>query len=147
MKCKNCGQELANDMKFCTNCGSPVENTIQPAAFMLSTTNSIPTYKIIDCYGAISASSMTLTSTLNNSVAALGDTLSNFSAIFKGGDTNYVRSQIYESEYQYINERLIEKAQQYGCNAIIGLRYHSQTMNDYFYLTAYGTACVVEKEK
>jgi len=147
MKCKNCGQELSDDMKFCTNCGCPVEKTIQPAAFILSTTNSIPTYKIIDCYGAISASSTTLTNTMNNSVVALGDAISNFSSIFKGGDTNKVQNQIYESCYQDINERLIDKAQQNGCNAIIGLRYHSQTMNDYFYLTAYGTACVVEKEK
>lgn len=26
MRCKNCGQELANDMRFCTNCGCPVDN-------------------------------------------------------------------------------------------------------------------------
>lgn len=144
MKCKNCGQELSDDMKFCTNCGCPVEKTIQPAAFILSTTNSIPTYKIIDCYGAIYASSSSFVSLLDNPASSIG----NYIGLFKGGhDSDMGSVLIYESHYKCVTERIIEKAQENGCNAIIGLRYQVHNANDRFYLTAYGTACVIEKEK
>ena len=147
MKCINCGQELANDMKFCTCCGCPIENSIQSAPFMLSTTNTIPGYKLTMCICSINASVAIIKDNITNTVASLGGTIGSIVDIWKGGHgINNGMVQIYDEVYQAVTERIVEKSKRNGCNAIIGLRYHSQIINDNFYLTAYGTACVVEKE-
>ncbi len=160
MKCKKCGQVLDDDMKFCTNCGSPVETTVNKVPktkkttktkksdqFKLSTTSCISGYKIVDCYSSIYASISMPEDNVINSVAKFGGNISALADIFRGGvGNNSGLVEVYEDAYQAVTIRIIEKAKQNGCNAIIGMRYQSQIVKDWFFLTAYGTACVVEKE-
>ena len=63
MKCSNCGQELEDGIKFCTNCGSPIK---QPKKFhnatinevLISTTSIIQGYRIIRYCNPISATAV-----------------------------------------------------------------------------------------
>ena len=59
MICKNCGQGLTDDMRFCTNCGSPIEMVphVSPDynAVHFSTIDIIPNYKIIQSIGVVYA--------------------------------------------------------------------------------------------
>lgn len=33
MNCPNCGNEIKNDLKFCTNCGTPLKKYIKKEEF------------------------------------------------------------------------------------------------------------------
>ena len=149
MKCKNCGQELANDMKFCTNCGCPVEKAVQSPLFLLSTTNSIPGYRVVECCGIVSAMVAHLRKSIDFGLDRMSGGLSAIADIIGGGRGNYsAMASTYEEVYDGLNKRITEKAANCGCNAIIGLRYQPQSsvVDDYLYIMAYGTACIIEKE-
>lgn len=164
MKCKKCGQVLEDDMKFCTNCGSPIEITIKEtqkpkkvqkqkpkmSEFKISTTNTVPGFRVVECYGIVNAMVTHLTKSVDFSLDRISGGLSAIADIFNGGRGNYsTMASKYEEVYDGLNKRIIEKAVECGCNAIIGLRYQPQSAvnDDYFYIMAYGTACIIEKEK
>lgn len=154
MKCDKCGQELKEDMKFCINCGSPVEVTLSevsnsesPALCMVLTTSTIPGYRTKDCFHPIFVSVAVSENIIVNDFSSLSGSFGAMTDVFRGGiGSNKILVKDYDDAYQAITKLLIEKALQKGCNAIIGLRYQSQIIKDYFFLTAYGTACTVEKE-
>lgn len=99
------------------------------------TTSNIPEYKVVRISGVISASIAEIkTRTL----------VGNFFGSNVAEDR--LLSEVYEIHYNKVLDRLIEKAIANNCNAIIGLRYNSDFLGNYLCLTAYGTACVVEKE-
>lgn len=102
---------------------------------IVSTTSIIPNYNVVQISGVISVSiSEFKTKTL------VGN--------FFGGNITEDRllSEVYEIHYNKVLDRLIDKAKANNCNAIIGLRYNSDFLGNYLCLTAYGTACIVEKE-
>lgn len=149
MKCSNCGQELENGIKFCTNCGCPIEKTMHSAMFMLSTTNAIPGYRVVECYGIVNSMVAHLTKSIDFGIDRISGGISAISDIFNGGRGNYsAMASTYEEVYDGLNKRIIEKAVECGCNAIIGLRYQPQSAvaDGYTYIMAYGTACIIEKE-
>ena len=145
MKCKNCGQELSNDMRFCTNCGSPVEipkPTIQKGVksfgVIASTTSSIPNYRIMQVHGIISA---TIANFKENNTVSMAVNM--FSG--KLGEDSFL-AEDFEKDYNKVLKRLFDKVKANNCNAIIGLRYSSNFVGDHLCLTAYGTACIIEQE-
>lgn len=154
MKCDKCGQELKDDMKFCINCGKPVEvslsevsNSESPALCMVLTTNAIPGYRTKDRFHPIFASVAVSENIIVNGFSSLSGSFGAMADVFRGDfGSNKILVKDYDDAYQAVTKLLIEKALQKGSNAIIGLRYQSQIIKDYFFLTAYGTACTVEKE-
>lgn len=137
MKCKNCGQELADDMRFCTNCGSPIE---EPQSLgeetMISTTDSIPNHTIMNCIGVISATWAEIAAKRSGLFEAIDAFRGNL-----GGDS-YI-SYTEEKCYELAIKRIKEVAKNNGCNAIIGLRFISHFSEGVLRVTAYGTACIV----
>ena len=145
MKCKNCGQALANDMKFCTNCGCPVGTSLPPSKnaneekFIMVTTPSVSQYKIVSVYGAIVSSWVEIAA----SRSGLFEAIDAFSGNL-GGDS-YL-SSIEEKCHAKASERLVFLATNYNCNAIVGLRFNTFYSDNVIHVAAYGTACKVEKE-
>ena len=144
MRCKNCGQELANDMRFCNNCGCPVDNPQSASiAFdeddiILVTTPSVPNYRIIGLYGAAIASWVEIAAKRSGLFEAIDALSGNL-----GGDS-YL-SSVEEKCYLEASKRLMNVARRVNCNAVIGLRYNSLHTEGAIQVTAYGTACLVEK--
>ena len=145
MKCQKCGQELDDDMKFCTNCGSPVEKPQPPSAnptdddVILVTTPSVPNYKIVSFYGAAIGSSIRIAAKRSGLFEAIDALSGNL-----GGDS--FLSSIEEECYVNASKRLMNAARNQNCNAVVGLRYNSLFSDNVIHVTAYGTACVVEKD-
>lgn len=147
MKCKNCGQELANGVKFCTNCGCPVDNInlhdskSKPTEgdVILVTTPNVPNHRIVSFYGAAIASWVEIAAKRSGLFEAIDALSGNL-----GGDS-YL-STIEEKCYINASNRLMDVARSINCNAIIGLRYNSVYSEEVIHVTAYGTACVIEKQ-
>lgn len=144
MKCLNCGQELENGIKFCTNCGSPVDNPQSPSApyvdddVILVTTPSIPNYKIVSFYGAAVASCIRIAAKRSGMFEVIDALSGNL------GDDSYL-SSIEDECYLRASKRLMNAVRNLNCNAVVGLRYNTIYSDEVIHVTAYGTACVVEK--
>lgn len=152
MNCKKCGQELFDGEKFCSYCGTPIptipqrkSHTSPISEFQTSTTSSIPGYNVQSSYGVINA---TIAISKDIVISSFDSLLGNFGAVrnaFKQGHAiDEQASQIFDDLNKTVTARLIEVANNTGCNAIIGLKYEIQTVDDYFFLSAYGTACIVK---
>ena len=144
MKCKQCGQELSDNIRFCTNCGSPVEYPQPPNAplvdddVLLVTTPSIPNYKIVSLYGAAVASCIRIAAKRSGMFEVIDALSGNL------GDDSFL-SSIEEECYLRASKRLMNVVRNLNCNAVVGLRYNSVYSDEVIHVTAYGTACVVEK--
>ncbi len=60
------------------------------------------------------------------------------------GDDSYL-ANIEEECYLRASKRLINVVRGLNCNAVVGLRYNTVYSDEVVHVTAYGTACVVEK--
>lgn len=146
MKCKKCGQELTTGMKFCTNCGTQIDNpnvffqnNMSANEVLVSTTSTIQGYRIIKYCNTISATSVEIAAKRSGLFEAIDAFSGNL-----GGDS-YLS---YTEEKNYIDATngLIGKAIEGNCNAIIGVRYNDHFTEGVLCVTAYGTACIIEKE-
>lgn len=144
MKCSNCGQELEDGIKFCTNCGSPIK---QPKKFhnatinevLISTTSIIQGYRIIRYCNPISATAVQIAAKRSGLFEAIDAFTGNL-----GGDSYLTYTE--ENNYTDATNRLIAKAKECNCNAVIGVRYNDHFTEGVLCVTVYGTACVIEKE-
>ena len=108
MKCKNCGQELSNDIKFCTNCGTPIvqtnrmQSSIPIDEVLVSTTSIIHGYRIVRYCNPISATSVEIAAKRSGLFEAIDALSGNL-----GGDSYLT----YTEERNYVNatNRLIAK--------------------------------------
>lgn len=145
MRCKNCGQELASDMRFYCNCGCPVEfpqstSSVSAGDVILVTTPSVSNHRIVDFYGAVIASWVEIAAKRSGLFEAIDALSGNL-----GGDS-YL-SGVEEKCYVEASKRLMNVTQSVSCNAVIGLRYNSLHTEGAIQVTAYGgTACLVEKD-
>lgn len=113
--------------------------------FQTSTTNSILGHEIQSTCGVINA---TIAISKDITVRSGDSFFGNFGAIKniikQGHGINNDVSQSFDDLYRIVTARLIQVASDIGCNGIIGMKYDIHTVDDYFILTAYGTACVVQ---
>ena len=143
IRCTNCGQELGDNIRFCTNCGTPVEEFPQIQTIdngndvFLSTTDSIPTHKIVNSMGVIYATWAKISSTRSGIFELVDAFTGNL-----GADSyiTYTEEKCYES----VIKRIKEMALNNQCNAVIGLRFISHFSENVLRITAYGTACIIE---
>lgn len=144
MKCKNCGQELANDMRFCCTCGCPVEKPQSTSVVpnenevIIVTTPSVPNHRIVGLYGAVIASWVEIAAKRSGLFEAIDALSGNL-----GGDS-YL-SSVEDKCYVEASKRLMSVVRSVNCNAVIGLRYNSLHTEGAIHVTAYGTACLIEK--
>lgn len=145
MKCKKCGQELENGIKFCTNCGNHIEqsktsqDSISIGEVLISTTSTIQGYRIICYCNPISATSVEIAAKRSS----LFEVIDAFSGNL-GGDSYLTFAE--EKNYTNATNRLIAKAKECNCNAVVGVRYNDHFTEGVLCVTAYGTGCIIEKE-
>ena len=146
MKCRYCGQELDDGIKFCTNCGSPVEqhkivqNDFTTNEVLVSTASIIQGYRIVGYCNPISATTVEIAAKRSGLFEAIDALSGNL-----GGDSYLTYTE--EKNYMDATRRLIAKAKECNCNAVIGVRYNDHFTEGVLCVTAYGTACVIEKEQ
>ncbi len=145
MRCVNCGQDLADDMKFCTNCGSPVENQQLASqsesidGVFISTTPFISGYRIVEHGGIIVASSASILARRSGFMEVIDTFKGNF------GEDSYLSDNT-DNNYEIATSRLIASAIESDCNAVVNIRYNEAFTDGALCVTAYGTGCVVEEE-
>ena len=146
MKCNKCGQELLEDVKFCTNCGSPIVqskplniNQTCGGEVLISTTSEIQGYRVAKYCNTISATSVEIAAKRSGLFEAIDAFSGNL-----GGDSYLSYTE--ETNYISATNGLISKARECNCNAVIGVRYNDHFTEGVLCVTAYGTACVIEKE-
>ena len=107
--------------------------------FLISSANNIPGYKIIDTKGF--AYGLTVRS------RGIGGQLgAGVRSVFGGEIKEYVR-MMEDARNEAIN-RLIHHARYLGANALIAVRYDSESISEIMQeVLAYGTAVVVERDK
>lgn len=145
MKCKCCGQELTNEMKFCGKCGSPIEQVqivhgqcVDNGDMLLVTTDYIPNYKIVHSMGLVNATWAQIAAKRSGLFEAIDAFSGNL------GADSYI-TYVEEKCCELAVNRIKEIAMKNNCNAIIGIRFLSHLSEGVLRVTVYGTACVVEK--
>ena len=108
------------------------------AEFIISSSNDIPGYKIVETKGF--AYGLTV-----RSRGVGGQIGAGLRSVFGGEIKEYV-SMMEDSRNEALN-RLIDHCKNMGANALIAVRYDSSAISDVMQeVLAYGTAVVVEKE-
>lgn len=145
MKCRCCGQELTNEMKFCGKCGCPVEQVqvihgqcVNNDDVLIVTTDFVPNYKIVHCMGLLNATWAQISAKRSGLFEAIDAFSGNL-----GADSYITYAE--EKCCELAVNRIKEIAMKSNCNAIIGMRFLSHFSEDVLRVTVYGTACVVEK--
>ncbi len=115
------------------------------SGFQTSTTSSIPGHDIRSTRGVVNAAiAISKDITVRSSDSFFGSFGAIKNAIKQGHGINEDVSQSFDDLYRIVTARLIQVASNIGCNGIIGMKYDIHTVDDFFLLTAYGTACVVQ---
>ena len=147
--CKKCGAEVPENAKFCTTCGAamgaPEAAPTAPAApsapsmpgFLIVTTPTIPGYRVKKILGMVSGLTARTRGMGGKFVAGIQSML--------GGEVSAFTMEIQKARVESVN-RMRERAQQMGANAVIGLDIESSDLIGAIVISATGTAVVVEPE-
>lgn len=136
-KCPNCGFGIFDEAKFCPKCGSPVSPS---AGFMVTTTPTLPGYKVKKVLGVVTGLTPRTRGLLGKFVAGVESML--------GGEITSFTSELEKARMQAI-ERVTSKAVALGANAIIGLDIETSDLgleHGIVVISATGTAVFVEPE-
>ena len=138
MICPNCGAEVAENARFCQKCGSPL--TQEAETFIITTTPSIPGYKIKKVLGVV-------TGLTPRTRGVLGKFIAGIQTMF-GGEVTAFTTELEKARMETI-ERVKAKALAMGANAIVGLDLETSDLGlqaGVVVVSATGTAVVVEPE-
>jgi len=135
--CPKCGKKSAADAVFCSSCGSSFK--IERAKVLVVTTPSVPGYRIVKVLGAVHGLTVRTRGVGGKIVAGI-------EGIFGGEVTSY--SSEAEKARRDSLERLIDRAQQMGANAIVGADFETSDIlrGTATLFSAYGTAVVIESD-
>lgn len=115
------------------------------SGFQTSTTNTIPGHGIHSTCGVINATiAISKDITIRSGDSFFGSFGAIKNVIKQGHGINEDVSHSFDDLYRIVTARLIQVASNIGCNGIIGMKYDIHTVDDFFLLTAYGTACIVQ---
>lgn len=138
MKCPRCGSDVSGDFRFCPRCGASLGST---GFFLMSTTPSIPGYRIKKVLGIVTGVSP-------RTRGALGRFIASIESVF-GGEIKAFTSEIEKARMEAI-ERMRDKALSIGANAVIGVDLETSDLDlgaGIIVISATGTAVVVEPEE
>jgi uncharacterized protein YbjQ (UPF0145 family) len=138
LNCPVCENEITEGVRFCSKCGSAIGP--EATGFILSTTPSIPGYKITKIMGVV-------TGLTPRTRGMLGQIVGGIQSIF-GGEITAFTSELEKARREAM-ERVKAKALALGANAIIGLDLETSDMGvqmGIVVISATGTAVLVEPE-
>jgi uncharacterized protein YbjQ (UPF0145 family) len=137
MICPNCKSEVAEDAKFCPRCGSALS---EKERFIMATTPSIPGYKIRRVLGVVTAITPRTRGVLGKFIASWQSVI--------GGEVTAFTEELEKARKETM-ERLVEKAQALGANAIVGVDFETSDLGigaGIVVVSATGTAVLIEPE-
>ena len=138
MNCPVCGNEIAENDRFCPKCGAAVSP--EATGFVLSTTPTIPGYKIKKVLGVV-------TGLTPRTRGVLGQILGGIQSMF-GGEVTAFTTELEKARMEAM-ERVKAKAMAIGANALVGLDLETSDMGvqmGIVVISATGTAVIVEPE-
>lgn len=138
MSCPVCGNEISADDRFCPRCGAAIGP--EAAGFVLSTTPTIPGYKIKKVLGVV-------TGLTPRTRGVLGQIVGGIQSMF-GGEVTAFTTELEKARMEAV-ERVKAKAMALGANAIVGLDLETSDMGvqmGIVVISATGTAVIVEPE-
>ena len=138
LKCPVCENDIAEGTRFCPKCGSAVGP--EATGFILSTTPSIPGYKIKKILGVV-------TGLTPRTRGVLGQIVGGIQSMF-GGEITAFTVELEKARIEAM-ERVKAKALAIGANAVIGLDLETSDMGVQWgivVISATGTAVMVEPE-
>ncbi len=133
-----CGNEISADDRFCPRCGAAIGP--EAAGFALSTTPTIPGYKIKKVLGVV-------TGLTPRTRGVLGQIVGGIQSMF-GGEVTAFTTELEKARMEAV-ERVKAKAMALGANAIVGLDLETSDMGvqmGIVVISATGTAVIVEPE-
>jgi uncharacterized protein YbjQ (UPF0145 family) len=138
LKCPICENEVDENARFCPKCGTALSP--DATGFILSTTPSIPGYKITKILGVV-------TGLTPRTRGVLGQIIGGIQSMF-GGEVTAFTVELEKARMEAM-ERVRSKALTLGANAIIGLDLETSDMGVQWgivVISATGTAVIVEPE-
>lgn len=139
MICPNCGAEVAEGVRFCSKCGSPLSEAAE--TFLITTTPSAPGYRITKVLGVVTGLTPRTRGVLGKFVAGIQSML--------GGEVSAFTTELEKARKESI-ERIKGKALAIGANAIVGLDLETSDLGlqaGVVVVSATGTAVIVEPEE
>ncbi len=137
LKCPVCGAEIEENARFCPKCGASLELARN---FIISTTPSLPGYKIKKVLGVVTGVSPRTRGVLGRFIAGI-------ETVF-GGEISAFTKEIEKARVEAI-ERMKTKAIKLGANAVVGVDLETSDLglgSGIILISATGTAVVVEPE-
>lgn len=143
--CPNCGKEYGADSNFCDECGTKLEERREAPAvekhgdIVYVTSNYVPGYKAVETLGFVYGLTV-------RSRGLGGQIGAGLRSIVGGEIKEYVTMM--EHSRQEALERMLDHARELGANAVISVRFDSDSISDIMQeILAYGTAVIVEPEE
>ncbi|MEM2905978.1 MAG: heavy metal-binding domain-containing protein [Candidatus Bathyarchaeia archaeon] len=135
MNCPRCDNVVSETDKFCPRCGSSLVGAV---GFLLTTTPTIPGYKVKKVLGVVTGLTPRTRGVLGRFIAGI-ETL-------VGGEVSAFTSEMEKARFEAL-DRLRARAQEIGANAAIGVDLETtEVFQGVVLVTATGTAVVVEPE-
>ncbi|MBS7624252.1 MAG: heavy metal-binding domain-containing protein [Candidatus Bathyarchaeia archaeon] len=137
MKCPVCDTEVDEGARFCPRCGASLEDVKN---IMVSTTPTIPGYRIKKVIGIVTGLSPRTRGMLGRFIAGI-------ETIF-GGEIRAFTTEIEKARMEAL-ERMKAKAAALGANAVVGVDLETSDLGlgaGIIVITATGTAVMVEPE-
>ncbi len=138
MKCSVCGNEIAEDSRFCPKCGA--ETMAEISDFIVATTPTVPGYKVTKVLGVVTGLTPRTTGVFGKMVAGIES--------FLGGEVTAFSAELERARMDAIR-RVSRKAKDLGANAVIGLDLETSNVGlqmGIVIISATGSAVTVEKE-
>jgi uncharacterized protein YbjQ (UPF0145 family) len=139
MYCKICGAEVKENAQYCPRCGGDMQG--ESKEFLITTTPSIPGYKIKRVLGVV-------TGLTPRTRGILGKFVAGIESMF-GGEVTAFTSELEKARGEAI-DRVRVKALNMGANAIIGLDLETSDLGSQMavvVISATGTAVIIEPEE
>ncbi len=136
MRCPICGSEVVEGARFCPKCGASV---IPGKEFIITTTPTVPGYKIKTVLGIVTGLTPRTRGVLGKFVAGIQSLV--------GGEVTAFTTELEKARVEAI-ERVRSKALDLGANAIIGLDLETSDLGlraGVVVISATGTAVIIEK--
>ena len=138
LKCPVCENDVVEGDRFCPKCGAAIGP--EATRFILSTTPSIPGYKIMKVLGVV-------TGLTPRTRGVLGQIVGGIQSMF-GGEITAFTTELEKARMEAM-ERVKAKALALGANALIGLDLETSDMGAQMgivVISATGTAVIAEPE-
>ncbi|WBF09124.1 heavy metal-binding domain-containing protein [Methanothermobacter marburgensis] len=143
--CPNCGKEYGADSNFCDECGTKLEErkgapvVEEHGDIVYVTSNYVPGHRAVETLGFVYGLTV-------RSRGLGGQIGAGLRSIVGGEIKEYVTMM--EHSRQEALERMLDHARELGANAVISVRFDSDSISDIMQeILAYGTAVIVEPEE